>query len=249
MDRTNQNTSWRICVSVFIGLALCTDLQASCLAVIVAARELIAYCLGNGSSFQSLMCLFLPGLSVSFFVLCVRIGLCDPESRSEYIISLFSSQKGFTAGTSRPYRWPLLLGPSGPYWTREGRTVFGAGNLFVYWMGLCGVLLISFGFKRRFFARGIHFLIGYMASFFPMFFARGELFLRDYLIPLMFAAACFGVGWDLWLPDHVKYGLVWLTAMIVLIGWFEWSPFVYGDILTVRGRTCRSWFKIWISGL
>jgi dolichyl-phosphate-mannose--protein O-mannosyl transferase len=127
-------------------------------------------------------------------------------------------------------------------------TVFCLGNLFVYWIAFVGVVAVFVGFKKRCYFRAIGFVIGYLMSYLPFFLVPRTMFLYHYIIPLMFACVCTGIMLDFWLGPIPKGIILVLICGIVLFGYSEWAPFVYGRAMSETEMNSRMWRQAWRSG-
>jgi hypothetical protein len=122
------------------------------------------------------------------------------------------------------------------------------GNLFVDYVGLVGVILVLLGFNRRGYFRAFLFALGDLASYLPFLLVPRTLFLYHYIIPLMFACACTGITLDFWTGSIVKGVMMVLLSALVIFGYAEWSPLVYGRPMTETEFESRVWNRVWYAG-
>jgi dolichyl-phosphate-mannose--protein O-mannosyl transferase len=115
----------------------------------------------------------------------------------------------------RPTDCPLLTDISIGFWSEDGRHVTCLGNVFVYYLPPLGWLLCVIRYQKSCYFRATSYRGGCLA-FFVM---PRTVFLYHYIIPLMFACACFGIMLDFWMNGIVRATiLVW-----VVFGWTEWA--------------------------
>jgi dolichyl-phosphate-mannose--protein O-mannosyl transferase len=149
---------------------------------------------------------------------------------------------------SRPIDWPLLTDVSVGFWNEDGRHVACMGNVFVYYLGLLGWLLCLIGYRKRCYFRAATYIVGYLASYLPFFLVPRTLFLYHYIIPLIFACACFGIMLDFWMNGIVKATILVLVCALVFFGWTEWAPLVYASQMTEHEFQSRVWNSVWVYG-
>jgi dolichyl-phosphate-mannose--protein O-mannosyl transferase len=149
---------------------------------------------------------------------------------------------------SRPIDWPLLTDVSVGFWAEDGRHVTCMGNLFVYYLAILGWLLCLIGYRKRCYFRAVIYIVGYLTSYLPFFLVPRTVFLYHYIIPLMFACACFGIMLDFWMDGVVKATILVVVCALVVFGWTEWGPLVYARQMTEHEFQSRVWNKVWIYG-
>jgi dolichyl-phosphate-mannose--protein O-mannosyl transferase len=149
---------------------------------------------------------------------------------------------------SRPIDWPLLTDIGICFWSEGGSHVECIGNVFVYYFGVVGVVLVLLGFNKRCYFRAFPYAIGYAMSFLPFFLVPRTVFLYHYIIPLIFACACTGIALDFWLGPTAKGAFMVVICAIVVLGWTEWAPLVYGRSMVASEFDSRVWNRVWIEG-
>ena len=149
---------------------------------------------------------------------------------------------------SHPINWPLMTDIAAPLYTAHNQHVLLVGNLFIYVLSLIGIVMVTITLHRRLYFRAIKFVIGYLMTYLPLLFTTRTLSQRDYCIPLMFGAACYGIMLDFWLSPTVSGSTCILTIALAIFGYFEWCPLVYGRPITDHEQSSRLWFSTWASG-
>jgi len=147
---------------------------------------------------------------------------------------------------SRPIDWPLLTDVWVGFWSENGHDINCVGNVFVYYIGFLGVLLMGAAFKKDHWIKAARFFMGYWFSYLPFFGVPRTMFLYHYLIPLMFACMCFGVCLDFWCSRSVKGFVCVIAISLAVFGYYEWSPLVYGT--PTQNLYKRVWNRAWMHG-
>jgi dolichyl-phosphate-mannose--protein O-mannosyl transferase len=149
---------------------------------------------------------------------------------------------------SKPGDWPLLTDLAVLFWSQGDRWVLCIGNVFVYYIALLSVVMVLLGFKKRCYRRAFLFVIGYLTSYLPFFLVPRTVFLYHYIIPLMFACVCTGISLDFWMGPTFRGMISMLVCAIVVFGYTEWAPLVYGREMSRTEIESRTWNKVWLSG-
>ena len=189
------------------------------------------------------------------------------------ILIQFSNLMNYQPHSSmtRPKDWPFLTDVWLPFYINGDQQIICIGNIFVYYLSFFGVILVVlygfiysfrvFGstfipnlpflrnFSNKMWIKAMKFVVGYFASYLPFFLVPRTLFLYHYLIPLMFASISFGASVDLFCFSPIVKGIFCSISLIVVVfGFFFWSPFVYSTSLSKDERELRIWNSAWING-
>lgn len=179
------------------------------------------------------------------------------QNNNNILNSLSSSEKNNliqNTNSSSPLSWIFMSKVDEILWSNCNqsfkceRVVF-IGNLFVYIFSFVGVVLVILFKNNRKYFRSSTFYFGYLFSFFPYIFLNNILNFNlnssDYLTPLMFGIACFGISIDVAVGRFGKGFLAIVSIAISILGFKLWAPFVFAENLCKHNANLRIWFGSW----
>jgi dolichyl-phosphate-mannose--protein O-mannosyl transferase len=195
---------------------------------------------------------------------CIKDGLVsriDPDWEARHkaasiahrIFDLFLSlpQGGNRSRVNQTFasRWgqlPLFTGPSVPYWTRDGKHILCMGNVLLWWPVVVAVIanVLRVLATREIASETSAMMYGYILSYVPLLLVTRTLFVSHYAIPLIFGCLNLGVFIDRCLEGETRGFAFCLVATLAVVGYFLWSPLVYG--LTVPDLSFLLWNRHWI---
>lgn len=149
---------------------------------------------------------------------------------------------------SHPLNWPFMTDIAAPLFTATNQHVLIIGNWIVYLLSVFGVAMVTITLHRRLYFRAIKFVVAYLVTYIPFLMSARTFSQRDYCIPLMFGAACYGIMLDFWLSPTIRGSVCVVTVAVAAFGYFEWSPLVYARDITPHEHLSRLWFSTWATG-
>lgn len=156
--------------------------------------------------------------------------------------------------STNPLNWILISKLDESLWTNCNRDfqcerVVFIGNFFIYIFAILGVFLVILFKSNRKYFRSSTFYLGYLFSFLPYLFLSSVLNFNlntsDYLIPLMFGVACFGISIDIIVGRFGKGFFTIVAISFAIAGFKLWSPFVFSEKLSKNNTKSRLWFDSW----
>ena len=152
--------------------------------------------------------------------------------------------KQFHDSMSFPSQWPILSGVMCYFWSKDGNEIRCLGNVFSYYLCLIGIILCCLKPGKN--LASLRFVIGWAVCYFPFYLIPRVMYQYHYCIPLMIGCMAFGCSLDIYLPKKTKQFVACICIILVIFGFYLWSPYVYGTKL--HDRDIAIWTKRWIDG-
>lgn len=159
---------------------------------------------------------------------------------AELNVTMYTTNQGLKQShpdASPWYSWPIMARPL-YYWHHDGARIYLLGNPFVWWISICGVILLLVGQivkswvwshprlanwygNESFWVS----MIGFWASLLPFMMVSRVMFMYHYLTALCFSLIISGVVLDR-LSDFKYLRVIWLG--LAVFGFVLVSPLTYG---------------------
>lgn len=146
---------------------------------------------------------------------------------------------------SRWYSWPLLTGKWVVFWEKDDHHIICLGNMLVWYPVFACVVanFIRVLLENDYESELTALLLGYLVSFLPFAIFSRNLFLYHYAIPLIIGYWNLAVMIEKYVCGMAKTYLFCLVCVLAVVGFWIWSPFVYG--LTVPDFDFLVWNQRW----
>lgn len=161
---------------------------------------------------------------------------------------------------SRWYQWPFLTCKMVVY----AGNMFSMGNPVVWWTAatvmLCSIFTTPYWLYHIIFARrmsrwkltALVFVVGYFGNLAPFFFIERSTWNYHYLLALLIAIAFCGFLLDGLMFYAKRYEFanaarvaVSTLVVLMLLAFWYWSPWTYGEDLTYEEDQSRRWYSLW----
>ncbi|MBD3245006.1 MAG: phospholipid carrier-dependent glycosyltransferase [Candidatus Moranbacteria bacterium] len=169
-------------------------------------------------------------------------------AKLKYIVShhklMYTSNAAIRADhpyASKAKKWPLMQ-KSVLYWTKNNPSGGVAGISFMPnpavgflgLIGLAGFVLFFRNITTDFSIKSGLFL-GYLVNYVPFLLIERPLFLYSYISAYIFSLILFALFFNFLifkLPKKIGYLLCFILLALVIVGFWYFSPFVYGNFIT-----------------